>query len=577
MSYAFISYGSQDRDIVNSLKDILEVNGIKTWIAPDDIPIGSEYSEVINEAIKKCTMFIAVLTKNSQESAWVEREVERAITYEKSILPIQIGSIELNEVFDFLFSDKQILHFSSTSPVLDSEETQRLLSFVKSIVEVHDDQLINVHKERLLYSQIMDLQYGDANQFCEKLCDLLELLINEYRSQNDFAKKTDILQRIKELYELYFKNSLGYGNEYRPTARRIINTLDMVNDSLDIEQIQDKKLLFAAMAVTVLKAGQRVRNDCIDSWTNGDVHGEQNSVYEKRLLPFALVLTDYENNGYYNDDEIRIIEAAKDEIHFSQNDTNCYSEAKKEISSNIDERFEAIADYFSKGNELFNLIGQDNKARDFYSCLLMSYERLKNYCAEVGERRVFGECVIKISELKQLIAKLDRENVESTEAERGIKALLGLTLPKSGTYDAFISYKHYDEDRAQRVYDLLQKHLKEVFFDKVTLPELSKSDYEHAVMTALGHSKHFIVIISDIKILEGSDFTEGDWVRREMRTFNTEIQEGRKKDSEFLILASDEVCDQIFASNKENIDIMWHWQEIIRFSEFESKIAKYIK
>lgn len=123
----------------------------------------------------------------------------------------------------------------------------------------------------------------------------------------------------------------------------------------------------------------------------------------------------------------------------------------------------------------------------------------------------------------------------------------------------------------------MQKHLKEVFFDKVTLPELSKSDYEHAVMTALGHSKHFIVIISDIKILEGSDFTEGDWVRREMRTFNTEIQEGRKKDSEFLILASDEVCDQIFASNKENIDIMWHWQEIIRFSEFESVLAKYIK
>lgn len=57
---------------------------------------------------------------------------------------------------------------------------------------------------------------------------------------------------------------------------------------------------------------------------------------------------------------------------------------------------------------------------------------------------------------------------------------------------------------------------------------------------------------------------------------NTEIQEGRKKKSNFLILASDEVCDQIFAKNKENIDIMWHWQEVIRFSEFESMIIKYI-
>ena len=96
-------------------------------------------------------------------------------------------------------------------------------------------------------------------------------------------------------------------------------------------------------------------------------------------------------------------------------------------------------------------------------------------------------------------------------------------------------------------------------------------------MTALGHSQHFIVIISDLKLLESLDFIEGDWVRREMRTFNTEIQEGRKKDSNFIILASDEVCTQVFAENKQNTDIMWRWPEIIRFSEFESKLAKYIK
>lgn len=63
MSYAFISYGSKDRDIVNPIKDILVANGIKTWVAPDDIPAGSNYSEVINDAIKNCTLFIIVLTK----------------------------------------------------------------------------------------------------------------------------------------------------------------------------------------------------------------------------------------------------------------------------------------------------------------------------------------------------------------------------------------------------------------------------------------------------------------------------------------------------------------------------------
>ena len=58
MSYAFISYGSKDRDIVNPIKDILVANGIKTWVAPDDIPAGSNYSEVINDAIKKIALYL---------------------------------------------------------------------------------------------------------------------------------------------------------------------------------------------------------------------------------------------------------------------------------------------------------------------------------------------------------------------------------------------------------------------------------------------------------------------------------------------------------------------------------------
>lgn len=34
MSYAFISYGSKDRDIVNPIKDILVANGIKHGLLP---------------------------------------------------------------------------------------------------------------------------------------------------------------------------------------------------------------------------------------------------------------------------------------------------------------------------------------------------------------------------------------------------------------------------------------------------------------------------------------------------------------------------------------------------------------
>ena len=55
MSYAFISYGSKDRDIVNPIKDILVANGIKTWVAPDDIPAGSNGLVILpNFAGERC-------------------------------------------------------------------------------------------------------------------------------------------------------------------------------------------------------------------------------------------------------------------------------------------------------------------------------------------------------------------------------------------------------------------------------------------------------------------------------------------------------------------------------------------
>lgn len=571
MGYAFISYSSKDRSIVNPIIDILVANGINTWIAPDDIPAGSNYLEVINDAIKNSSLFVVILTSHSQQSLWLERELERAITYEKSIAPIIVGDFKFNDIYQFLISDRQIIHL--TTGVLDSNAKQSLMYAVQAISNNGKDEYEMIHKQRLLYSQIMELQHGDAIHFCNKICELLVLLVNEYRDEKITEKKINILYQVLELYKIYFKNGLSYGNEYKSIATRLINTLNIVNDALDIDKIFNKKTLFAAVAITILEEDHRIRNDCIDTLTTGDVHGEQTSIYMGRRSPFIPLLMAEEYEDFYTEDELRFIDNAKEKII---NNSSVVVVPKKETSSVIDSRFEMIADYFSKGNELLNLIGQDNAVGDFYSCLLMSYERLKNYCYEVGEKRVFGECVIKISELKQIIAKIDREKNQLNDAERGIKALLGLTIPKSGIYDVFISYKHYDEDRALSVYNFLQKHLKESFFDKVSLPELSKSDYEHAVMTALGNSKHFIVIISDIKILEGSDFIEGDWVRREMRTFNTEIQEGRKKKSNFLILASDEVCDQIFAKNKENIDIMWHCQEVIRFSEFESMIIKYI-
>ena len=112
--------------------------------------------------------------------------------------------------------------------------------------------------------------------------------------------------------------------------------------------------------------------------------------------------------------------------------------------------------------------------------------------------------------------------------------------------------------------------MKEVFFDKISLPEMSEAEYEDAIMNALDNSKHFIVVLSDLKYLESK------WVTLEMKTFKSEINEGRKTDSNFIIVVTNDVYDQIISSNKKVLPIQYRRSEIVRFENYEKVLLSYV-
>ena len=47
----FISYSSQDMEAAQAICHVLEQNEIRCWMAPRNIPPGSDYGDVIDEAI----------------------------------------------------------------------------------------------------------------------------------------------------------------------------------------------------------------------------------------------------------------------------------------------------------------------------------------------------------------------------------------------------------------------------------------------------------------------------------------------------------------------------------------------
>ena len=114
--YVFISYSSDDQPKAESTRFLLNERGIKTWMAPYDIPAGSKYAHVINDAIEKCCCVLLLLSDNAQASQFVEREIERAVAYNKTIVSMNLDNCELNSGFKFFLGQEQIIPVKEINP-----------------------------------------------------------------------------------------------------------------------------------------------------------------------------------------------------------------------------------------------------------------------------------------------------------------------------------------------------------------------------------------------------------------------------------------------------------------------------
>lgn len=78
----FISYSSKDEDFAKRLHVDLQDNGIRCWFAPEDMKIGDKIRQTIDQSIKMYDKLLLILSKESINSTWVEKEVETAFDKE---------------------------------------------------------------------------------------------------------------------------------------------------------------------------------------------------------------------------------------------------------------------------------------------------------------------------------------------------------------------------------------------------------------------------------------------------------------------------------------------------------------
>ena len=105
MSDVFISYSSKDREDAVLIKSVLEDNNISCWFAECSLKAGDEYLKMLSPEIKKCKVFVLLLSDNVNSSEWIPKELNIAITEHKAIVPLYIEECELKEDIAFCLNN----------------------------------------------------------------------------------------------------------------------------------------------------------------------------------------------------------------------------------------------------------------------------------------------------------------------------------------------------------------------------------------------------------------------------------------------------------------------------------------
>ena len=91
----FVSYSSQDHTQVSKIIERLRKAGVSVWMDEGGIDAATLWSEAIVEAINDCKVLIMMVSKHSNDSANVVKEVMLASESSKTILPVYLEPADI--------------------------------------------------------------------------------------------------------------------------------------------------------------------------------------------------------------------------------------------------------------------------------------------------------------------------------------------------------------------------------------------------------------------------------------------------------------------------------------------------
>ena len=591
----YIDFCEEDMPYAMRLASILAENNLSYFVLNKRSDLEGAFFAEMKLTLRNANAFIVLLSNNFLSSTACRLELEEIIKsaqgVDREIMAVCLKNTEFNK------SDPQV-NFLMTRFGLTFVDDLNFRKEIENLATLYKNKVVKKVLYEKLNSYIASNSDKEIFKTVKEICAVLPRdfdLTTKYYNESEYLEYASLI-KVLDKRSVYNDSSKDVLNAFDRalSSFNVISKAKITKDYGDILLSNLTIYLFVTIKQFDLKDEfMAIVSD--DRATHGDMYrrlphldilksvflnmrGRSNNSLENVSMQVKILMKEVEElldnrygspsyvNGNKNQNQLLYTVYVDSEKAGAPKDI----EKDKAVDELENQLFE-VAKHINRGNEIFQRIADKEATHEFLVCLKTSYERLKNYCELVGCKKVTNYCIDKLGKINLSLLELkeEEENKEGLK-ENCFKALLGFTLPSSGRYDVFISYKHEDDDIASNVHAFLKQNLVNAFYDKVTLPKLGKSEYYDAIMESLDHSENFVVILSNLQ------YIYSDWVKLEMNTFHTEMSEGRKPDANFIIIATPEVYDEIISSNKMVLPIQYRRCEIMKTTEYRERLLSYI-
>ena len=263
----FISYSSKQKSIADGVCRYLEEKGFKCWMAPRDIPVGSDYGDLIDDSIKACKVMVLVFSESASTSQWVKGEVNVAFSENKPILPFRVDETDMKGSFRVMLNQ---MHWIDAYP----DYSEKLPVLVKSICGIlgrpynpteHDEnKQRQVKKKFPIWAILLLIGVAVGASSLIFLKSNQRLLGKNYSATRQIAEK-QIRNAIQDLCEAIETDEYDdIGKHYANQVERYHSIYDVTNEEIvNRYKAYDEKF-------GVSKKNYNIRWNTLQVWENSN-------------------------------------------------------------------------------------------------------------------------------------------------------------------------------------------------------------------------------------------------------------------------------------------------------------------